>query len=322
MWFVISTDAAPKNEKVTRAMGHSTGRPRVFAHRGASGAYPEHTRAAYAAACDAGADGIEIDVQLTRDREVVCFHDSTVDRTTNGTGPVADHTLAQLRRLDLHSWHSLQVPAEYGAACEQLMTLQDVIGFLIEQGRDIALAIELKHPSPFGRAVEERVLAVLLDAGWDPKTSTIPVTGEGRRAGCRISVSFMSFTPAALMHLSAMVPPEALGAVFTSAMVDSGQNQPQARRKGPLSRMRAAVRRGISRDAQALVWNGQVGIAVPDMDFVRRHRAEISAWLSRGIQVRVWNADTHEDMVLLAQCGVPQIVTNYPERARIVLAGD
>lgn len=306
---------------MTHAMGHSTGRPCVFAHRGSSGAYPEHTRAAYAAACEAGVDGIEVDVQLTRDREVVCFHDPTLDRTTNGTGAVADHTLAQLRHLDVHSWHSPQVPAEYGEASEQLMTLQEIIGFLAERGRDIALAIELKHPSPFGRGVEERVLTVLLEAGWDPKTSTIPVTGEGQRVGCRISVSFMSFTPAALMHLSTMVPPEALGAVFTSAMLDPEQNQRQGRRNGPLGRMRAAVRRGISRDARALVWNEQVGIAVPDMDFVRRHRSEISAWLSRGIQVRVWNADTREDMVLLAQCGVPQIVTNYPEMARAVRAG-
>ncbi|MGH7778713.1 MAG: glycerophosphodiester phosphodiesterase [Candidatus Binataceae bacterium] len=69
-------------------------------HRGASKAFPENTLAAFRAACDAGADMCELDVQLSRDGAVVVIHDDTVDRTTNGRGAVAARTLAELKQLD------------------------------------------------------------------------------------------------------------------------------------------------------------------------------------------------------------------------------
>ncbi|HVA77745.1 MAG TPA: glycerophosphodiester phosphodiesterase family protein [Candidatus Binataceae bacterium] len=69
-------------------------------HRGASKAFPENTLAAFRAACDAGADMCELDVQLSRDGAVVVIHDDTVDRTTNGHGAVAELTLEQLKALD------------------------------------------------------------------------------------------------------------------------------------------------------------------------------------------------------------------------------
>ena len=71
-----------------------------FAHRGFSGKYPENTMLAFQKAYEAGADGIELDVQLTKDGQVVVIHDEKVDRTTNGTGLVRDYTLEELRKLD------------------------------------------------------------------------------------------------------------------------------------------------------------------------------------------------------------------------------
>ncbi len=63
-----------------------------FAHRGFSGKYPENTMLAFEKAVEAGADGIELDVQLTKDGEIVIIHDETIDRTTDGKGFVADYT--------------------------------------------------------------------------------------------------------------------------------------------------------------------------------------------------------------------------------------
>lgn len=71
-----------------------------FAHRGFSGKYPENTMLAFQKALEAGADGIELDVQLTRDGEAVIIHDESVDRTTDACGRVRDFTLAELRGLD------------------------------------------------------------------------------------------------------------------------------------------------------------------------------------------------------------------------------
>ncbi|MGO8951404.1 MAG: glycerophosphodiester phosphodiesterase, partial [Ktedonobacterales bacterium] len=71
-----------------------------YAHRGARAYAPENTLLAFATAFDVGADAVECDVQLSRDRYPVVIHDVTVDRTTNGRGPVRMKTLAQLRDLD------------------------------------------------------------------------------------------------------------------------------------------------------------------------------------------------------------------------------
>jgi glycerophosphoryl diester phosphodiesterase len=73
---------------------------KIIAHRGGSGYAPENTMATFQLAIEQGADGIELDVMLSKDGRLVVFHDDTVDRTTNGTGRVKDMTLAQLQSLD------------------------------------------------------------------------------------------------------------------------------------------------------------------------------------------------------------------------------
>jgi glycerophosphoryl diester phosphodiesterase len=87
-------------------------RPLVCAHRGRSGVAPENTLAAFEAAVDLGADFLELDVRRSADGEIVCIHDATVDRTTDGTGAVADLTLAELRALDAGSWKDARYAGE------------------------------------------------------------------------------------------------------------------------------------------------------------------------------------------------------------------
>ena len=72
---------------------------KIFAHRGASGYAPENTLEAFALAMDIGADGIELDVQMTKDGEVVVIHDETINRVSDGKGRVKDYTLVQLREF-------------------------------------------------------------------------------------------------------------------------------------------------------------------------------------------------------------------------------
>src|SRR5690242_8307906 len=80
------------------------GRPQVVAHRGSSHLQPEHTLAAYVAALDEGAEGLECDVRMTADGHLVCVHDRRVDRTANGHGLVSTMELAQLDELDFAAW--------------------------------------------------------------------------------------------------------------------------------------------------------------------------------------------------------------------------
>jgi glycerophosphoryl diester phosphodiesterase len=83
-----------------------------IAHRGASSYAPENTFAAYNKALEMGVDHIELDVHFTKDGHIVVIHDDTVDRTTNGKGPVLEHTLAELRALDAGSWFSSEYAGE------------------------------------------------------------------------------------------------------------------------------------------------------------------------------------------------------------------
>ncbi len=78
----------------------------LWAHRGASAWAPENTMAAFAAAEVAGADGIELDIHLSRDGVPVVIHDATVDRTTDGEGQVRRLTFSALKRLDAGAWFS------------------------------------------------------------------------------------------------------------------------------------------------------------------------------------------------------------------------
>lgn len=72
----------------------------IFAHRGYSSIYPENTMLSFRKALEAGADGIELDARLTYDEKIIIMHDSSVDRTTNGSGIVRDMTYAEIRALD------------------------------------------------------------------------------------------------------------------------------------------------------------------------------------------------------------------------------
>jgi len=107
-----------------------------IAHRGASGTFPENTLSAFRGAIDAHADMCELDVQLTRDGNVVVIHDDTVERTTDGKGEVAELTLAELQRIDAGAHFR-----DGAIKGERVPTLDEV--FAVTHGR-CGLNIELK----------------------------------------------------------------------------------------------------------------------------------------------------------------------------------
>ncbi|HEV2912719.1 MAG TPA: glycerophosphodiester phosphodiesterase [Pyrinomonadaceae bacterium] len=96
-------EAQPVSERET--FRHESRRPLIIAHRGGAGLWPENTLYAFTRARDLGVDVLEMDAQVTADGVLVVMHDSTLDRTTDGSGPVNMLTLAQLKKLDAaHHW--------------------------------------------------------------------------------------------------------------------------------------------------------------------------------------------------------------------------
>jgi glycerophosphoryl diester phosphodiesterase len=129
-------------------------RPLVFAHRGGRAIAPENTRIAFDAGLAAGADGLEFDVHLASDGHVVVIHDPTLERTTNGVGPVAAHPVTALAALRATGRFGIDLEREWAGDHEGLPTLTDVL----VRYPDIPLIIEMKADRPeLGAAVARAV---------------------------------------------------------------------------------------------------------------------------------------------------------------------
>ncbi len=126
---------------------------KIFAHRGFSGEYPENTMLAFRKAYETGCDGIELDVQLTKDGVPVIMHDETIDRTTDGKGNLRDYTYEQLCRFDC----SGKFAGKYGF--QQIPTLREYLEWV--KDTDLITNIELKNSVFYYRGLEEKVLALV-----------------------------------------------------------------------------------------------------------------------------------------------------------------
>ncbi|OAH52542.1 MULTISPECIES: glycerophosphodiester phosphodiesterase [Bacillaceae] len=128
-------------------------KPAIFAHRGASGTHPENTMAAFEAAVRIGADGIELDVQMTKDGEIVIIHDETVNRTTNGKGAIERMTYAEIAELDAGSWFHPKF------AGEKILTLDEFLTWAT--GNTMQINIELKTNKVPYYGIEQKVLELI-----------------------------------------------------------------------------------------------------------------------------------------------------------------
>ncbi|XXM70666.1 glycerophosphodiester phosphodiesterase [Lysinibacillus sphaericus] len=151
---------------VTPASAQSGNNPQLndnqilnISHRGASGYAPEHTLPSYELGDQMGGDYIELDLQMTKDGELIAMHDETLDRTTNGSGQVKDHTLEEIKSLDAGSWFNEAYPEkakeEYNGL--QVQTLQEVIEHF---GKNKNYYIETKSPDVYP-GMEEKLLEIL-----------------------------------------------------------------------------------------------------------------------------------------------------------------
>lgn len=275
-------------------------RPLVFAHRGSSGAFAEHTRAAYLQALADGADGVECDVHLTRDQHVVLLHDANLDRTSDGTGPVADRTLHELRQLDFSSWKGVRIPEEYGARSEQFLTLPELLDILRGAGRPVQLAIELKHPSPYQLKLEDRVLEVLRSEGWDRESSTVD----------NVAVTFMSFSPDSVRHLLHSVPPQYICQLVDDLTIHEIRG---GLGLGPIAGGAVTnLMKATQLEGEQILDEGVVGMAGPGIDYVRERPHTVRRWLDSGRRFRVWTVDTEEDVALCRDLGIQEITSNVP----------
>ena len=170
-------------------------RPLNLAHRGASAVAPENTLSAFRRAMELGADGVELDVQLSADGALVVCHNYWVDQTSNGHGPIAAQKLAELKQLDFGGWFGPQFIGE------PIPTLDEVFDGLPPSA---LINVELKSESLRSNGLEAAVAGLIA------------------RRGAHHRVIVSSFNPVALWRMHRLDPRIKTGLLYAPNLPISG----------------------------------------------------------------------------------------------------
>ncbi|WP_369810594.1 glycerophosphodiester phosphodiesterase [Guptibacillus hwajinpoensis] len=259
--------------------GMNTNKLANVAHRGASGHAPEHTIPSYKLGEEMKGDYIEIDLQMTKDGELIAMHDESVDRTTNGTGLVKDYTLEEIKQLDAGTWFNEKYPEKAKKSYEglQVPTLEEVIQTF---GKDARYYIETKSPEVYP-GMEKELLRVL---------EKYKLTGVNERSS---KVLIQSFSKESLLKM------EDLNANLPLVQLISYKEQAT-----------------ISDEELSELTEYAVGVGMSytkiDEDYVQQVR-------SAGLLIHPYTVNEKEDMERLLDWGVTGMFTNYPDRLNDVL---
>lgn len=260
--------------------------PQVVAHRGASADAAEHTLAAYLLALEQGAHGLECDVRMTRDGHLVCIHDSRIDRTSTGQGPVSGYDLATLTALDFSSWRDdpddlAADDTGPGRPHTGVLTLAELLGLVVDWPDPVKLFIETKHPAPQRGLVETSLVALLAEHGL--------AAPESRQDS---PVVIMSFSAKALRRVRDAAPQLPTVALLpTLSSVRSGELPPWADIAGP-----------------------RFGALRADPGFVLRAAAHRHPTYT-------WTVDEPAHVAMCAEFEVAYLATNRPGAVRRQLGG-
>ena len=167
---------------------------RIYAHRGASGYAPENTLEAFELAASMGADGVELDVHVAKDGELVVAHDEAVDRVANGSGLICRMTTAELKRLRFNKTHP-----EYENAT--IPTLREVFELLKPTG--LKINVELKNSYIVYENLEEKCLKLADDMGMSDR------------------ILYSSFNHHSMLRMKAIDPSIPCGLLYEATMIES-----------------------------------------------------------------------------------------------------
>lgn len=256
---------------------------KIWAHRGSSGFAPENTMPAFDVAKELDIDGIELDVQMTKDGELVVIHDETINRTSDGKGWVKDMTLEQLRQYNF----AKNKPA-FGFVT--IPTLREV--YELFQDTDYVINVELKtsvipydgsdvtvgrmnaetgsrESAPDHRCIEEKVHELTVEMGMENQ------------------VIYSSFSHASILKMQQYMTKELTAFLFCDGWLDVASY-------------------GAAHNVQALH---------PDMTYLELEKM-LQECHEKGMKVHVWTVNEEEHALKLWNMGVDAIITNHPGKIR------
>lgn len=253
----------------------------VWAHRGASGYAPENTMASFQKAAEMGADGLELDIQLSKDGEIVVIHDETIDRTSNGSGWVKDLTLAELKSFDYNYQNGMNIGGINSGTSEkrelkkvypeydfsEIPTMREV--FELIAPTDLTINIEVKTGVVFYPRIEEKILAMVRDFSMEDR------------------VIYSSFNHSTVVRIKELNPDAEVGFLYAD---------------GPIGVVEYAKKHGVDALHPALY-----NLRYPD--FVKDCKES-------GIKIHTWTVNEASYMKMCLQYGIEAIITNYPDVAR------
>ncbi len=165
---------------------------KIWAHRGASAYAPENTLEAFKMAIEQKADGIELDVQLTKDGELVVVHDEWLERVSNGEGFVKDYTLKELKELNFNKTHP-----EFPEA--KIPTLREV--YELMKTTDMDINVELKTNVFEYKGIEKKVLEL------------------AKTMNMKNNIIYSSFNHKSVVRLKKMNPEAKVGFLFADSFI-------------------------------------------------------------------------------------------------------
>jgi glycerophosphoryl diester phosphodiesterase len=308
--------------------------PLKIAHRGGTGLWPENTIEAFAKAIDLGAEGIELDVHLTRDKVLVVHHDETlkpaIARDSSGKWiedpsiQIKDLTFEELQAYDVGR---LQKETKYGSRYPQqspidgakIPSLSAVIELLKSRAKpDFRLYLELKT------------------APLEPETGADPIELARAAADCIEAhsfwsqVTFVSFDWKALQTVKEVYPQsKSRYTTFPFAWIDPDHELAVLDKAGSVSKRLRALSKEGSTWAAGIDWRTQPGDSFAEKTLHSIKAAGGDGWFGYfidvteelmvvakqlGLQVSVWTVDETEDMRKMAELGVEAILTDRPDR--------
>lgn len=250
-----------------------------ISHRGASGHAPEHTLAAYELGEIMKSDYIEIDLQMTKDGELIAMHDETIERTTDGTGSIKEYTLEELKSFDAGSWFNEAYPdkAKPEFMGLEVPTLREVIDRF---GVEANFFIETKSPEVYP-GLEEKLVEILYEYN---------LVGEHQESGKVIIQSFSAESLKKIRQLDNSIPLVQLLSYYAPAV--------------------------ITNDEVTKIKEYASGIG---MHFTAINPGYVKKVRDSGLLIYPYTVNEKEDMEMLLSWGVTGMFTNYPDRLQEVI---
>ena len=258
--------------------------PRFAAHHGGAALWPENSLAAFAGALALGIDLLEFDVHLSSDGEVVVIHDATLERTTEGTGPVRALPAATLRRL--------RVRGPDGALTdERVPLLDDVLALASRAGAELLL--ELKGPGFSGRYHRGAAGQIEIVPGPVYEGLEDRVLARLDAANMHVRTTIMAFNPAVIEMVRKLAPSQR-----TTLLVS-----------------RDHVARAAARATDTIAWGERLGVTDLGLEHTLIDADVVAGAHAHGLRLGAWTPNDEPALRRLITLGVDVITTDHPDLA-------